>query len=90
MDVQYIAHLARLRLTSGEETKLGRQLGQILDYITKLNEVEVKGVEPTAHAFPLVNVSRKDEAHPSMPHEEAMKNAPSSANGLFMVPKIIE
>jgi aspartyl-tRNA(Asn)/glutamyl-tRNA(Gln) amidotransferase subunit C len=90
MDVRYVAHLARLRLTEEEEEKLGRQLDQILDYIEKLKEADVSDIEPTAHAFPLVNVTRPDEACPSMPHEEAMQNAPATANGLFMVPKIVE
>ncbi len=90
MDVQYVAHLARLRLTPEEERKMGQQLDRILDYIEKLNEVEVSGVDPTAHAFPLVNVSRADEVNESLPHEDAMRNAPSVANGLFMVPKIVE
>ena len=90
MDVKYVAHLARIRLTPDEEQKLGRQLDDILSYIEKLTEVDVAGVEPTAHAFPLVNVTRADEARPSLPHDKAMKNAPVTANGLFMVPKIVE
>lgn len=90
MEVKDVAHLARLRLSPEEEGKLGRQLDQILNYIEKLNEVEVSAVEPTAHAFPLTNVTRIDEVRPSLPHAEAMKNAPAQANGLFMVPKIVE
>jgi len=90
MDVKDVAHLARLRLTPEEEKTLGRQLDQILNHIEKLNEVDVSGVEPTAHAFPLVNVTRPDEPRPSLSHEEAMRNAPAQANGLFMVPKIVE
>lgn len=90
MDIQYVAQLARLRLTPDEQTKLGQQLDQILDHIEKLNEVDVSGVDPTAHAFPMVNVTRPDRSRPSMPHEEAMQNAPATANGLFMVPKIVE
>ena len=49
-----------------------------------------RGVEPTAHAFPLVNVTGPDEVRPSMHHEEALRNAPAQANGLFIVPKIVE
>ena len=90
MDVKDVAHLARVRLTPEEEQKLGPQLDQILNYIEKLSEADVSGVEPTAHAFPLVNVTRADETRPSLPHDEAMKNAPAKANGLFMVPKIVE
>src|SRR5512142_1785192 len=88
--VKYVAHLARLSLTPEEQEKTRAQLGQILGYIEKLKEVDISGVEPTAHAFPLVNVSRPDEARPSMTHEDALRNAPAQANGLFIVPKIVE
>jgi aspartyl-tRNA(Asn)/glutamyl-tRNA(Gln) amidotransferase subunit C len=90
IDVKYVAHLARLALTPEEEQKIGAQLGQILGYIEKLKEVDVTGVEPTAHAFPMVNVTRKDEVRPSLAHEAALLNAPAKANGLFIVPKIVE
>jgi aspartyl-tRNA(Asn)/glutamyl-tRNA(Gln) amidotransferase subunit C len=89
-DVKYVAHLARLKLSPDEEQKLAAQLGHILDYIAKLKEVDVSRVEPTAHAFPLVNVTRPDELKPSLPHDEAMRNAPAKAGGLFIVPKIVE
>ncbi len=90
IDVKYVAHLARLALSPEEEQKIGAQLGNVLRYIEKLKEVDVSGVEPTAHAFPLVNVTRPDEVRPSLSHEEALRNAPAQANGLFIVPKIIE
>ena len=89
-DVKYIAHLARLSLTPEEEQKIGAQLSSVLGYIEKLKEVDVSGVEPTAHAFPLVNVTRPDEIRPSLSHEDALRNAPAQANGLFIVPKIVE
>ena len=90
IDVKYVAHLARLQLTPAEEQKFGAQLGNILGYIEKLKELDVSNVEPMAHAVPLVNVTRPDEVRPSLPHEEAMRNAPAQANGLFIVPKIVE
>jgi aspartyl-tRNA(Asn)/glutamyl-tRNA(Gln) amidotransferase subunit C len=90
IDIKYVAHLARLQLTSDEEQKLGAQLDHILGYIEKLNELDVTGVEPTAHAVPMVNVTRPDEIQPSLPHDEALRNAPAQANGLFIVPKIVE
>jgi aspartyl-tRNA(Asn)/glutamyl-tRNA(Gln) amidotransferase subunit C len=90
IDVKYVAHLARLALSPEEEQKLGAQLGHIIGYIEKLKEADVSGVEPTAHAFPLVNVTRADEIRPSLAPEEALRNAPSEANGLFLVPKIVE
>ena len=89
-DVKYVAHLARLQLTPEEEKKLGAPLGGILGYIEKLNQLDVTNVEPTAHAVPLVNVTRPDEIQPSLPHDDALRNAPAKANGLFMVPKIVE
>jgi aspartyl-tRNA(Asn)/glutamyl-tRNA(Gln) amidotransferase subunit C len=90
IDVKYVAHLARLSLSPEEEQRIGEQLGAILGYIEKLKEVDVTGVEPTAHAFPLVNVVRADEVRPSLSNEEALRNAPAQANGLFVVPKIVE
>ena len=90
IDVKYVAHLARLRLTPDEEKKFGEQLGQVLGYVEKLKELDVSNVEPTAHAMPLVNVTRPDEIRPSIPHEDALRNAPATANGLFIVPKIVE
>jgi aspartyl-tRNA(Asn)/glutamyl-tRNA(Gln) amidotransferase subunit C len=90
INVKYVAHLARIALTPDEEKKLAAQLGGILGYIEKLNELDVTNIEPTAHAVPLVNITRPDEVRPSLPHEEALRNAPRQANGLFIVPKIVE
>ena len=90
IDVKYVAHLARIALTPDEETKLAAQLGGILGYIEKLKELDITGVEPTAHAVPLVNITRADEIRPSLPQEDALRNAPKQANGLFIVPKIVE
>jgi aspartyl-tRNA(Asn)/glutamyl-tRNA(Gln) amidotransferase subunit C len=47
-------------------------------------------VEPTAHAVPLINVTRPDKVCPSISNEDALRNAPAKANGLFLVPKIVE
>jgi aspartyl-tRNA(Asn)/glutamyl-tRNA(Gln) amidotransferase subunit C len=90
IDIQYVAHLARIALTPDEEKKLAAQLGGILGYIEKLKELDVANVEPTAHAVPMVNVTRADETRESLPHDEAMRNAPKAVNGLFIVPKIVE
>ncbi len=90
INVKYVAHLARLSLSPAEEQKIGAQLGNILGYIEKLRELDVSGVEPTAHAVPMVNVARPDEVRPSLSVADALRNAPSQANGLFLVPKIVE
>jgi len=89
-DIKYVAHLARISLTPDEEKKLSAQLGNILGYIEKLKELDVTHVDPTAHAVPLVNVTRADEVRGSLSNEAALQNAPVKANGLFMVPKIVE
>ena len=88
--VKDVALLARISLTPDEEAKLGAQLGQVLGYIEKLRELDVSQVEPTAHAVPLVNITRADEIRPSLPHEDALRNAPKQAGGLFIVPQIVE
>ncbi|HEY1718659.1 MAG TPA: Asp-tRNA(Asn)/Glu-tRNA(Gln) amidotransferase subunit GatC [Verrucomicrobiae bacterium] len=90
LDIKYVAHLARIALTPDEEKKLAAQLGHILGYIEKLKELDVTNVEPTAHAVPMVNVTRADEIRPSLTHEEAMRNAPKQVSGLFIVPKIVD
>ena len=90
IDVKYVAHLARISLSPAEEQKIGAQLGHILGYIEKLRELDVSAVEPTAHAVPLINVTRPDEVRPSLSNEDALRNAPAKANGLFLVPKIVE
>jgi aspartyl-tRNA(Asn)/glutamyl-tRNA(Gln) amidotransferase subunit C len=89
-DVKYVAHLARIAITAEEQEKYGAQISGILGYIEKLNELDVSQIEPTAHAVPLTNVFRQDEVKPSLSNEEALRNAPSKANGLFLVPKIVE
>ena len=89
-DIKYVANLARIALTPDEEAKLGAQLGDILGYIKQLEELDVTDVEPMAHAVPMANVLRPDEVRPSIPQEAALANAPKQANGLFIVPKIVE
>jgi aspartyl-tRNA(Asn)/glutamyl-tRNA(Gln) amidotransferase subunit C len=89
-NIKYVAQLARIALTPDEETKLSAQLGNIIGYIEKLRELDVSNVEPTAHAIPLINVTRADETGECLSQDEALRNAPAKANGLFIVPKIVE
>ena len=90
MDLSRVVKLARIELTPEEERRLAPQLSEVLKYIEKLNELDVSGVEPTAHATPLSNVMREDEPRDSLSQEDALRNAPKIANGLFVVPKIVE
>lgn len=90
MDAHYIAQLARLELSAEEEQRLGGQVEAILGFVEQLERVDVSGIEPMAHAVPLVNVTRKDEIKPGLSQKDALRNAPSTAGGLFQVPKIVE
>ncbi len=89
-EVKYIAHLARLQLTSEEEEKFSRQLGEILTYVDKLKEVNTRNVPPTSHVFALKNVFREDKQKKSLSQREALANAPKKKRNQFQVPKIIE
>lgn len=90
LDVAYVARLARLEL-SAEETELFQsQLGQVLEHAARLEELNLEDVAPAAHAVPMFNVLRADEARPGLSQEEALRNAPRSANGLFIVPRVLE
>lgn len=90
LDIRAVAHLARVELTAEEAARYGAQLDDILHYVNQLAEVDVSGVEPTAHALPRVNVMRPDQVSASLPREEALRNAPARGQDLFLVPKIVE
>ena len=89
-DVRYTAQLARLNLREEEIAKFQAQLSQVLEYVEKLEKVEISGVEPTAHANAVFNVFRDDAPADWFSPREALANAPRSANQLFVVPKVIE
>jgi aspartyl-tRNA(Asn)/glutamyl-tRNA(Gln) amidotransferase subunit C len=89
-DVEYVAELARIRLTPDEIETFRSQLGQVLEHVAKLNEVDVSQVEPMAHSFPVYNVFREDEPRASLDRELALSNAPRQAQGLFIVTKVVE
>lgn len=89
-DVEYVAELARLALDEDEKELLVDQLDQILAYAEELAEAATDDVEPTAHAVPMRNVFRPDEARPSLPKEKVFANAPLEQSGHFRVPRILE
>jgi aspartyl-tRNA(Asn)/glutamyl-tRNA(Gln) amidotransferase subunit C len=90
LDVAHVAKLARLNLTEEETQLFQAQLGRVLEYAEKLRELDVSGVEDAAHAVPIFNLFREDEARSWLTAEEALANAPRQANGLFVVPKVVE
>ena len=90
MDVGYVADLARVELTEEEKTLFQGQLNQVLDYVEQLNELDVEGVEPTAHAIPVYNVLRRDVPGKSLDRDAVIANAPAATDGEIRVPKIID
>ena len=88
--VEHVAKLARLQLSAEELDRYGKQLGDILDYIAKLEKLDVSGLEPLAHAVDTANVFRDDVPRPSLPRDAALQNAPEKTADFFIVPKIIE
>lgn len=88
-DVNKVAKLARLKLTGDELDVFTAQLGQILDYVHILDQLDTEGVEPMAHAIDLANVVRDDEIQDSLPREAALSNAPKTDGQSFLVPPIL-
>lgn len=89
-EVQRLAALARLRLEEGEVTTLSGQLETILAYVELLGEVDVREVEPTAHALSLATPLREDRPRPSLDPERAVEEAPAAAGTAFAVPGVLE
>ena len=85
-DVLHVAALARLELTEDEITRLEGQLNDILAAVGKVSELDLEGVDPTAHPLEVVNVWAEDEPHESLSVEDALANAPEREGGFFKVP----
>jgi aspartyl-tRNA(Asn)/glutamyl-tRNA(Gln) amidotransferase subunit C len=89
-NLDHVAALARLALTPEEKARYSSQLADVLTYIAQLKEVDVRGVEPTAHAFPVVNVWAEDEPRAGLPVEQALRNAPAQREHMIVVPPVVE
>ncbi len=76
IDVEHVARLARLALSSEEKERFARQLGLILEHAEKVREVAAEDVPPTSHPVPRSNVYRPDDPRPTLSHEEALAGAP--------------
>ena len=90
IDIDYVANLARIELTNEEKKEFSSQLGDVLHYFKKLNEVDVEGVEPMAHAFPHFNVWREDRSGEPLNVENALRNAPAERQDQIIVPKVVK
>jgi aspartyl-tRNA(Asn)/glutamyl-tRNA(Gln) amidotransferase subunit C len=89
-DVEYVARLARLELTSDEKKLFASQMGAILGYVEKLKELNTEGILPTSHAVPMENSFREDVTCLSIGIEKALANAPDRVASFYRVPKVIE
>jgi len=87
--VLYVADLARLDLDDASIDKFAGQIGTILDYVDKLNEVDTEGIRPTSHAISLTNAFREDEPNEHLDPDKALANAPEKEEGNFVVPKVV-
>lgn len=88
--IEYVGILAKLELSDDEKEKAKEDMGNMLDYIDKLNELDTSGVEPMSHVFPVNNVFREDVVKNRDDRENILKNAPQEKDGAFVVPKTFD
>lgn len=90
IDLDKVAKLARIEITAEERDDLQKSLSNIIDHMDKLFAINVDGIEPSAHAYPLYNVLRDDVLTDTFSPGLALQNAPKARNQLLIVPKVIE
>lgn len=88
--VRQVAKLSRLDLNEAEIAQFTTQLGAILEYVEKINQLDTSKIEPLAHCLPISNCLRADEIRPSLGTEKTLANAPDKDEQFFIVPKILE
>lgn len=88
--IEYVGILAKLELSDDEKEKAKEDMGKMLDYIDKLNELDTSNVEPMSHVFPVNNVFREDVVTNGDDRENILKNAPEERDGAFVVPKTFD
>ncbi|MBT9777874.1 Asp-tRNA(Asn)/Glu-tRNA(Gln) amidotransferase subunit GatC [Clostridium sp. MCC353] len=88
--IDYVSILAKLELSDTEKQAAKKDMGRMLDYIDKLNELDTDGTEPLSHIFPISNVFREDVVTNGDDRVKILKNAPEYKDGAFKVPKTVE
>ena len=88
--IEYVGILAKLELSGEEKEAAKKSMGEMLDYIDKLNELDTSGVEPMSHVFPVQNVFREDEVRNGDESGKTLQNAPSEKDNMFVVPKTFD
>ncbi len=89
-EVKAIAELAKLELTDQEIEQYGGQLSAVLDYFSRLEQLNTADIPPTATVLPLQTVLRDDVVRSSLPRDEALQNAPDAIEGQFRVDAVLE
>lgn len=91
MNVRDVADLARIELSDEEASRYQEQMDQILQYVEQLNQIDVEGIEPTAHAAAVFDIVREDVATgTSISQEAVLANAPETAHDQIKMPKVVE
>lgn len=88
--IEYVGILSKLELSPQEREQAKQDMGRMLDYIDKLNELDTSQVEPMSHVFPVHNVFREDVVSNGDIRDEILSNAPEQKQGQFQVPKTVE
>ena len=88
--IEYVGILAKLALSDAEKEQAKKDMGNMLDYIDKLNELDTTGIEPMSHVFPVQNVFREDIVTNKDESEKTLRNAPGQKDNMFMVPRTLE
>jgi aspartyl-tRNA(Asn)/glutamyl-tRNA(Gln) amidotransferase subunit C len=89
IDIRYVAELARIALTDDEVERFGKQLGDLLEHVNALAELDTASVPATAQVIESRNVSREDRLQPCLDREVVLAQAPQRQGGFFRVPRII-
>ena len=88
--IDYVGILAKLELSEDEKEQAKKDMGSMLDYIDKLNELDTTGIEPMSHVFSVQNVFREDIVTNGDDRENILKNAPAQKDDMFIVPKTFD
>jgi len=87
--VDKIASLSKLTFDGDQKEAIKNDMNKMLDFISKLEEVDTEGVEPLIHMTEDVNVLRADDAIVDITQKEALKNAPKKDSTYFKIPKVV-
>ena len=88
--IKYVGILAKLELSQEEKESAGKDMGRMLDYIDKLNELDTSDVEPMTHIFSMNNVFQEDVVTNGDDRSRMLENAPQQKDGAFKVPRTVE